>query len=184
MQASDFGPKSAPPYMDKPGPPPNPWAKLMRKRITPHIPDAASIAAGQWLELPRLAVVEVTSEEPSYPIESALVPGATPGWRAAAAGRQTILLTFDKPLNIRRIHLEFEELERPRTQEFALRWRDAKGTDREIVRQQYNFSPGGSTREVEDYPVNLVGATALELRITPDGNGSPARASLQRFLLE
>jgi hypothetical protein len=38
-----------------------------------------------------------------------------------------------------------------RTQEFVLRWsRDTGHSFREIVRQQWNFSPSGGTREVED----------------------------------
>jgi hypothetical protein len=47
------------------------------------------------------------------------------------------------------------------------------------VRQQYNFSPAGATRESEDYEVALDGVTALELVITPDVSGGPARASLE-----
>jgi len=44
-----------------------------------------------WLDMGRAAVVEVTSEENGYPIESALVAEGTPGWRAALAGlRQSI----------------------------------------------------------------------------------------------
>jgi hypothetical protein len=35
------------------------------------------------LELEQLAKVEVTSEDPNFPIESALVSGTEPGWRAA-----------------------------------------------------------------------------------------------------
>ena len=45
---------------------------------------------------------------------------------------------------------------------------------REIVRQQWNFSPQGSTSEIEDYGVGLPGVSALELTITPD-----LRASMQ-----
>ena len=36
---------------------------------------------------------------------------------------------------------------------------------KEVVRQQWSFSPQGSTEEIEDYPVNLSGITTLELRI-------------------
>ena len=41
---------------------------------------------------------------------------------------------------------------------------------REIVRQQWNFSPKGSTSETEDYHVHLGGASILELTIRPDIN--------------
>ena len=56
-------------------------------------------------------------------------------------------------------------------------------TYREIVRQQYNFNPPGTTSELEDYTVDLSGVTGLELSITPDIGGSGARASLARLRL-
>ena len=66
-----------------------------------------------------------------------------------------------------------------RTQEFVLRWSTGAGaSSREIVRQQYNFSPPDVTREVEDYAVDLDGLTMLELSIIPDISGGEARASL------
>jgi hypothetical protein len=36
-----------------------------------------------WLDLEEMAKVEVTSEDPDFPVESALVSGKGPGWRAA-----------------------------------------------------------------------------------------------------
>jgi len=51
----------------------------------------------------------------------------------------------------------------------------------EIVRQQYNFSPPASAREVEDYEIDLDGVTALELRIVPDISGGSVRASLAQL---
>jgi XRCC1 N terminal domain len=62
------------------------------------------------------AVVEVTSEDTAYPIESALLSGEKRGWRAEKPGTQTIRLIFDEPQNLRRIWLVFDETEtrRPR----------------------------------------------------------------------
>jgi hypothetical protein len=91
---------------------------------------------------------------------------------------------FDDVQHIRRIQLLFDEHQRGRTQEFVLRWLpDREQTYREIVRQQYNFSPPGMVRELEDYTVDLVGVTALELSIVPDISGSNAFASVSRFLV-
>ena len=42
------------------------------------------------LELEQLAKVEVTSEDPNFPIESALVSGTGPGWRAAEKGKPIV----------------------------------------------------------------------------------------------
>ena len=54
---------------------------------------------------------------------------------------------------------------------------------REIVRQQWNFEPSGSTSESEDYEVELPGVAALELHIVPDISGGSARASLAELRL-
>ena len=146
----------------------------MRKRIIGQGPREVAAAEQGWLDLERLAQVEITSEADGHPIEEALIPGAGPGWRAAQPGEQTIRLRFDEPLRLRRIHLVFSEGEGERTQEFVLRWSaDGGQSYREILRQQYNFSPGAA-REVEDYDLDLDGVTALELRIVPDiGGGGP-----------
>ncbi len=105
-----------------------------------------------------MAVVEVTSEDKDYPVESALVLGETRGWRADSPGTQTIRLIFDQPQSLRRKSLVFEETKTERTQELVLRWSpDGERSFREIVRQQWNFSPPNSIREVAEYRVELSG---------------------------
>src|SRR5437667_6682197 len=102
------------------------------------------------------------------------------GWRAAAPGTQTIRLIFDQPQRLRRISLVFEEDEIKRTQEFVLRWSPDGGRSfRDIVRQQWNFSPPDTVREVEEYQVELADVTALELIIVPNNSGGAARASVK-----
>ena len=156
----------------------------MRKYIIGNGPRGVSATEQDWLDLELLAQVEITSEDTDYPIESALIPGTGPGWRAGQPGEQTIRLLFDEPLKVRRIHLVFHEDEQERTQEFVLRWSPDGGQSyREILRQQYNFSPPGVTREVEDYTIDLDGVTALELKIVPDISRGSARASLAELRL-
>ena len=76
-----------------------------------------------------------------------------------------------------------EEHDIARTQEFVLRWSaDGGRTYREVVRQQYTFSPPGTTQEIEDYVVEFDGITAVELRIVADMSGGPARASLSEWM--
>ena len=129
-------------------------------------------------------MVEVTSEEKEYPVESALVSGEMQGWRAADSGTQTIRLIFDEPQRLTRISLVFEETETERTQEFVLRWSSDGGRSfQEIVRQQWNFSPPNTVREVEDYRVDLSGVTVLELVIVPDVSRGSAHASLKSLRL-
>jgi hypothetical protein len=131
------------------------------------------------MNVERIASVEVSSEESDYPIESALVLEGKIGWRAANPGMQTIRLIFDQPQKLRRILLVIEDTEKSRTQEFVLRWaRDIEGSFRQIVRQQWNFSPPDSVREKEDYVVELSEVKVLELMIVPDKSGGEVRASL------
>jgi hypothetical protein len=156
----------------------------MRKRLITPIPQAGTPDDEGWLDLDRAAVVEVTSEEKDYPVESALVAGEKRGWRAAVSGAQTVRLIFDSPQRLTRISLVFEETETPRTQEFALRWSgDGGHSFREIVRQQWNFSPPDTIHEVEEYRVELSGVTVLELVIVPDISRGSAHASLKTLRL-
>ena len=156
----------------------------MRKKTINQISAGISPAGQKWLDLERLAQVEVTSESAAHSIESALVPGTGPGWRAAQPGEQTIRVIFDEPVSLRRILLMFREEEQARTQEFVLRWfRESEDSSRDIMRQQYNFSPPGTTQEIEDHRVELNRVTALELRIVPDISGGGACASLAQMRL-
>ena len=56
----------------------------MRKRLITPIPQTARPHDEGWLDLNTAAVVEVTSEDKDYPVESALLSGETQGWRAAS----------------------------------------------------------------------------------------------------
>jgi hypothetical protein len=156
----------------------------MRKRlITPTTENIRTRGEG-WLDVERAAVVEVTSEEETFPVESVFNSGDARGWRAALPGSQTIRLVFDQPQRLKRISLVFEESQTARTQEFVLRWSPDGGRSfREIVRQQWNFSPANTIREVEDYRVDLSNVTLLELVIVPDISLGSARASLKRLRL-
>jgi hypothetical protein len=148
------------------------------------IPQNASLRDQAWIDVDRIASVEVSSEESDHPIESALLPEGKRGWRAANPGMQTIRLIFDEPQKLRRILLVFEDTENCRTQEFVLRWSpDIERSFLEILRQQWNFSPPDSVREIEDYAVELSEVKILELMIIPDKNGGEVRASLASMRL-
>ncbi len=157
----------------------------MRKRIiAPDEPIARPEPSVEWLDLERLATVELTSEDAAYPIESALTADGGPGWRAENSGQQIIRIVFDEPLNITRIHLLFKEEKHARTQEFVLRWKaENSEPGHEILRQQYNFSPPETTLETEDYELKLNGVVMLELNIIPDISDGPAHASLAQLRL-
>jgi hypothetical protein len=156
----------------------------MRKRIIRSAEVVTPTSGEDWLDLEAIAEVEITSEDPAHPVESALVPGEGSGWRASRPGEQTIRLLFTQPQPLHRIWLEFVEPTVERTQEFVLRWSpDGGQTRHELVRQQWNFSPQGSPRQTEDLRVKLTGVTLLELSIVPDIGGGTAHASLAQLRL-
>jgi hypothetical protein len=164
----------------------------MQKEIVGHNAIAGkSHEDARWLDLESMARVQLTSEDPSFPIENAL--GTNPerneiGWRAATPGPQTIALVFTVPTHLRRIFAHFIERETEREQEFVLRYsstKDAGAKEKgcEIVRQQWNFSPTGSAQEMEDYAVDLEAVTKLELVIDPDRGRGQSRATLNALRL-
>ena len=150
----------------------------MRKSALDLDPAQASFQSDDnWLNIERLATVQVSSEDPAFPIDRVFSNSGS--WRAAKKGEQVIRLIFDEPQTLRRISLRFSETKIARTQQFSLRWSGPGGqTFHEIVRQQWNFSPDGSTEEVEDYRVDLNEVSALELTIQPEITAGDAVATL------
>jgi hypothetical protein len=135
----------------------------------------------EWLDVEAIARVELTSEDPAFPIEDALSTNPERnelGWRAGTPGPQTIALHFDSPQNIRRLFVHFIEREAERGQEFVLRYSSLTEINREIVRQQWSFSPNGSTQELEDFAVNLDSVVNLEIVIDPDRGRRHSLATL------
>jgi hypothetical protein len=158
----------------------------MRKSIVSPSAVAQAPISDLWRDLERIARVEISSEDAAFPIEQALGKKETTGWRAAETGPQLIRMHFDEPLNIKRLRLHFVDKTTERSQEFAV-FAGSGHELKEVVRQQWSFSPYGSTEEVEEYVVNLSGITTLELKIDPDRSHDPkmsqAYASLQSLKL-
>lgn len=155
----------------------------MRKSILSSNADHAILSSDQWLDLEALARVEISSENPAHPFENALHRDGRSGWRATAPGPQVIRLTFDEPQSVRRIQLEFREDGQERIQEFVLYAMSKNQVAKEVLRQQWNFSPDGSTQEIEDYPVELTDVTTIELQIDPGRHDKQKIASLQSIAL-
>ncbi len=130
--------------------------------------DRTRASAGPWRDLERIARVEVSSEDEQSPIENALVLRSTSGWRAGAPGPQAIRMYFDEAIAVRRIEVQIVERESARSQEFAIYAGATMAEMREVVRQQFTFSPDGSTEEREEYQVMLDGVRVMEVRIDPD----------------
>lgn len=136
-----------------------------------------------WLDLEQLADAEITSEDPAHPLEAALRDGLS-GWRAATPGEQRIRFLFHRPQNIQLIHLQFIETQIERLQEYALSWSPSLDHPlRNILRQQWVFSPQGATTETENHPVNLPELRVLDLQIRPHPQDRTVLATLARLRL-
>jgi len=134
-----------------------------------------------WLNIEKIAEVEISSENEHHPIESALILDNPSGWVAGEEGRQTIRIVFITPQKIKRIMLKFAESEIERTQEYVLNWYAENGESQEILKQQWNFSPNGSTIQIENHHVDLANVSVLELCINPDINSGNSIASLEQL---
>jgi hypothetical protein len=133
------------------------------------------------------ATVLITSEDPAHPVENVFDGRRGPGancWVAAEDGEQTLVLAFDAPASLNRVILEVEETGVARQQELLLSVScDGGRTYREVLRQEYNFSPPGTTFEREEWSVRADGVTHLRLSIKPDKGGKPCRARITSLAL-
>ncbi len=157
---------------------------MLRKQI---IRSSAPAPTPDGIDIAASAVVQVTSEAPDHPIDHAFDGDRGPGgsrWVAGEPGEQIVILAFDTPQAIHRVALEVEELEVARTQELWLAVStDGGRTYRDVLRQEYNFSPPGTTDEREDWAVPAEGVTHLRLVIKPDKGGKPCRATITSLVL-
>jgi hypothetical protein len=156
----------------------------MLKKIIPQSQFEKKSEPDDWLDLETLAEVEITSEDPDYPIEEAIKLSEGKGWKASEPGKQIIRLIFSQPVKIKRIKLLFQEKEKERTQQFILKWLAASDDNfRQIVCQQYNFSPAASSVEAEDFQVDLNNLKVLEIQIIPDISNGNTYATLKMLQL-
>jgi hypothetical protein len=94
-------------------------------------------------------------------------------------------LAFDAPQTLRMLRLEVEERDVSRTQElYVAISRDGGHTYQTLLRQEYNFSPPGTTFEREAWAIPAEGVTHLQLVITPDKGGAPCYATLTTLVLQ
>ena len=160
---------------------------MLRKQVLreSHIKPCQS---GAEKDVATLATVLVTSEDPQHPIDHVFDHRRGPGgsrWIAEGPGEQTVILAFDTPQTIRRLVVEIEEPDVSRTQELQVSVsRDGGRAYRELLRQEYNFSPPGTTFEREEWVLPDEAVSHLKLTIKPDKGGGPYRATLTSLALE
>jgi hypothetical protein len=159
---------------------------MLRKQILTEWPVSSGTRTGEK-EIAAIATVWVTSEAVDNPIDYAFDNRRGPGgsrWVADEPGKQRLILAFDQPQSLHTITVEVEEPEVSRTQELQVDIStDGGQTFQELRRQEYTFSPPGTTFEREEWAVIVAGVTHLQVAIIPDKAGRPCRATLTTLAL-
>jgi F5/8 type C domain len=139
-------------------------------------------------DIAAIATVLVTSEDPDHPIDYAFDGQRGPGasrWIAGESGEQKLILAFDAPQTIQKMLVDIDEPDISRTQEMQVSIStDGGRTYRELLRQEYTFSPPGTSHEHEEWTVNATGVSHLQVTIKPDKGGKACRATLTTLALE
>jgi F5/8 type C domain len=143
----------------------------LRKR-----PLEANVVADE-IDVAGCATIAYSSENPAHPVEHLFDGRSGPGasrWISARSDTiEHIVLEFDQPQPISRLVYEVEETERERTQEVRVEVSEDQGrTYRQLLVQEYTFSPGGATYQREEQRLDHLQASHLRLTIVPNKNGS------------
>src|ERR1700730_1233264 len=153
-------------------------ASLPRLRKRPLEGEAAmNSRAADEIDTAGCAAIAYSSENPAHPVEHLLDgrcgPGATRWISARPDTIEQIVVEFDRPQAISRLVYEVEEAVRERTQEVRVEISEDGGRKyRQILAQEYTFSPGGATYQREEQRLNLPQISHLRLTIVPNKNGS------------
>ena len=152
--------------------------KIPRLRKRPLEADAAtSTGTANEVDIAGCATIAYSSEDPAHPIEHLLDgrsgPGATHWISARPDTTEHIVVEFDQLQAISRLVYDVEEAERERTQEVHVEVSEDGGRSyRQILVQEYTFSPGGATYQREEQRLDLPQVSHLRLTIVPNKNGS------------
>jgi hypothetical protein len=149
--------------------------RLRKSRLG--VENATPTRAADEINIVRCATIRYSSEDPNHPVDNMLDgtsgPGATRWTGARADTTEEIIIAFDRPQAVSRLVYEVEETERRRTQEVRVAISEDGGrTYRQILVQEYNFSPDGATFQHEDQRLDRRLVTHLRLTIVPNKNGS------------
>src|ERR1700731_187796 len=144
----------------------------LRKRPLEADAAASARAAGE-IDIAGCATIAYSSENPAHPVDHMLDghcgPGATRWVSARPDTVEHIVVEFDQPQAIGRLVYEVEEAMRERTQEVRVEVSEDGGrTYRQILVQEYTFSPRGATYQREEQRFNLHQVSHLRFTIVPN----------------
>jgi F5/8 type C domain len=159
----------------------------LRKRLL-EADAATSTRAADEIDIAGSATIAYSSENTSHPVELLLDGRSGPGARRWISTRpdtiEHMIVEFDQPQAISRLVYEVEEAERERTQEVRVEASEDGGrTYRQILVQEFAFSPGGATYQREDQRFNLHQISHLRFTISPNksGSGTATLTALRHF---
>ena len=152
-------------------------------------PGGARLArASDEIDIASCATIAYSSENPAHPVEHLLDgtsgPGATRWISARPDVIEQIVVEFDPLQTISRLVYQVEEAVRERTQEVRVEVSEDGGrTFRQLLVQEYTFSPRGATYQREEQRLNLHQVSHLRLTIVPNksGSGTATLTSLHLF---
>lgn len=161
---------------------------LIRKRLMSEQSSAAPQERPGEIDIARQATLTYSSEDPDHPLEYLIDGhrgrGATRWAGARPNETERIVLEFDHAQRISRLVYEVEEGRQERTQEVRVEVSSDHGrTYRQVLAQDYTFSPQGATFQHEDQRLDLSAITHLSLTIVPNkgGSGVATLTSLRLF---
>ncbi|MBI3966483.1 MAG: discoidin domain-containing protein [Chloroflexi bacterium] len=152
-----------------------PRQSAIRKRKLP--PASSHNPTTGELDIPSSAVIAYSSEDPAHPVDNLFDgrdgPGGTRWLSARPNVTEQILLEFDEPRGISRLSYQVEETSVPRTQEIRVEASTDGGQSyRNLLVQEYTFSPNGATFQREDLQLPFGEVSHLRLTIVPNKHGS------------
>ena len=158
----------------------------VRKRLLPKEGENPAAFAGE-IDIASHAVLAYTSDDPGHPIDN-LIDGHygrdSTFWAGAKPNTmERIIVEFDHPQSVSWMVYEVEDCTCTRTQEVSVEVSlDGGRTYRQMLVQEYTFSPDGATFQREVQRLNLPPISHLRLTIVPDKHGS-GRAKLNSLRL-
>jgi F5/8 type C domain len=153
------------------------YTSRIRKRLTSEQHSSRSPDESGEIDIISCATLVYSSEDPDHPLEH-LVDGqygrGSTRWASARRNvTERIVFEFDQPQRISRLVYEVEECGQERTQEVRVEVSSDHGrTHRQVLVQEYTFSPHGATFQHEEQRLDVPAVTDLSLTIVPNKNGS------------
>jgi F5/8 type C domain len=161
---------------------------LIRKRLMSEQTSTPPQRGPGEIDIATRAILTYSSEDQDHPLEHLIDGHCGQGATRWASGRpnetERIVLEFDHAQRISRLVYEVEEGRQERTQEVRVEVSSDHGRSyRQVLVQDYTFSPQGATFQHENQRLDLSAITHLRLTIVPNkgGSGIATLTSLRLF---